>query len=129
MGNEINGVDRNLLDLCDISLEIPQFGAKESLNAAVAFGVDDVEATMRELAAKGVSVTIPAIETPVCHFGCITDPNGNTIDTADHTDPAILYADIDPERARNKRYVRVPDKHEIDRFEDRQPRWYGSIGE
>ena len=39
VGNEINGVDRNLLDLCDISLEIPQFGVKESLNAAVAFGV------------------------------------------------------------------------------------------
>jgi predicted amidohydrolase len=59
----------------------------------------------------------------------ICDPNGRTIDTADHTDPAILYADIDPERARNKRYVRVPEKHEIDRFDDRQPRWYGSIGE
>jgi len=51
----------------------------QSGGAAVAFGVDDVEATMRELAAKGVSVTIPANETPVCHFGCITDPDGNTI--------------------------------------------------
>jgi len=59
----------------------------------------------------------------------ICDPNGRTLDTADHTDPAILYADIDPERARNKRYVRVPDKHEIDRFDDRQPRWYGAIGD
>jgi len=59
----------------------------------------------------------------------ICDPNGRTLDTADHTDPAILYADIDPERSRNKRYVRVPDKHEIDRFDDRQPRWYGAIGD
>ena len=59
----------------------------------------------------------------------ICDPNGRTLDTADHTDPAILYADMDPERARNKRYVRVPDKHEIDRFDDRQPRWYGAIGD
>ena len=59
----------------------------------------------------------------------ICDPNGRTLDTADHTDPAILYAEIDPERARNKRYVRIPEKHEIDRFDDRRPRWYGSIGE
>lgn len=51
----------------------------QSGGAAVAFGVDDVESTMRELAAKGVSVTIPAIETPVCHFGYITDPDDNTI--------------------------------------------------
>jgi predicted amidohydrolase len=59
----------------------------------------------------------------------ICDPNGRTLDTADHTDPAILYGEVDPSRARNKRYVRVPKQHEIDRFEDRQPRWYGSIGE
>lgn len=57
----------------------------------------------------------------------ICGPNGNTLDTADHTDPTILYADIDPARARNKKYVRVPDKHEIDRFADRQPHWYGNI--
>jgi predicted amidohydrolase len=59
----------------------------------------------------------------------ICGPNGNTLDTADHTEPAILYADVDPARARNKRYVRVPDKHEIDRFADRQPHWYGDISE
>ncbi len=39
IGNEITGVSQDLLDLCDISLEIPQFGIKQSLNAAVAYGV------------------------------------------------------------------------------------------
>ncbi len=39
VGNEITGVSQDLIDLCDISLEIPQFGIKQSLNAAVAYGV------------------------------------------------------------------------------------------
>ena len=51
----------------------------QSGGAAVAFAVEDVEETMRELQAKGVTVTIPANETPVCHFACISDPDGNTI--------------------------------------------------
>ncbi|KAF0153107.1 MAG: tRNA/rRNA methyltransferase (SpoU) [Ignavibacteria bacterium] len=39
VGNEITGVSQDLLDLCDFSLEIPQFGTKQSLNVAVAYGV------------------------------------------------------------------------------------------
>jgi len=39
IGNEITGVNQELLDLCDISLEIPQFGIKQSLNVAVAYGI------------------------------------------------------------------------------------------
>jgi tRNA G18 (ribose-2'-O)-methylase SpoU len=39
IGNEITGVSQNLLDLCDFSIEIPQFGIKQSLNVAVAYGV------------------------------------------------------------------------------------------
>lgn len=39
VGNEITGVKQELLDLCDYSLEIPQFGIKHSLNAAVAYGI------------------------------------------------------------------------------------------
>ncbi|MCW8813427.1 MAG: TrmH family RNA methyltransferase, partial [Chlorobium sp.] len=30
---------QELLDLCDFSIEIPQFGIKQSLNVAVAYGV------------------------------------------------------------------------------------------
>jgi len=41
----------------------------------------------------------------------------------------ILVADIDPARARTKRQVRVAGKHEIDRFADRRPEFYGPIVE
>lgn len=39
IGNEISGVSQELLDLCDMSIEIPQYGIKQSLNVAVAYGV------------------------------------------------------------------------------------------
>ena len=39
IGNEITGVSQNLLDLCDFSIEIPQYGIKQSLNVAVAYGI------------------------------------------------------------------------------------------
>ncbi|MBN1639054.1 MAG: RNA methyltransferase [Ignavibacteriales bacterium] len=39
VGNEITGVSQDLLDLCDLSIEIPQFGIKQSLNVAVAYGI------------------------------------------------------------------------------------------
>ena len=39
IGNEITGVSQELLELCDFSLEIPQFGTKQSLNVAVAYGI------------------------------------------------------------------------------------------
>lgn len=39
VGNEITGVSQELLDLCDFSIEIPQYGIKQSLNVAVAYGV------------------------------------------------------------------------------------------
>jgi predicted amidohydrolase len=57
----------------------------------------------------------------------ICDPSGRTVDEASHTDEAILYADIDVERARTKRIVRVPDKHIIDRIADRRPEMYQRV--
>jgi tRNA G18 (ribose-2'-O)-methylase SpoU len=39
VGNEISGVPQELIDLCDFSIEIPQYGIKQSLNVAVAYGV------------------------------------------------------------------------------------------
>ena len=41
----------------------------------------------------------------------------------------ILYAEIDPARARRKRLVRVPGKHEIDRIADRRPGFYAPLVE
>ncbi|MDX9924187.1 MAG: RNA methyltransferase [Ignavibacteriaceae bacterium] len=39
IGNEITGVQQDLLDECDFTLEIPQYGIKQSLNVAVAYGI------------------------------------------------------------------------------------------
>ena len=39
MGNEINGVDQQAINLCNEVIEIPQFGTKHSLNIAVTTGI------------------------------------------------------------------------------------------
>lgn len=38
-GNEVTGVDQQVLQLCDGSIEIPQLGMKHSLNISVAAGI------------------------------------------------------------------------------------------
>jgi 23S rRNA (guanosine2251-2'-O)-methyltransferase len=38
-GHEVSGVDQQVLDLCDICVEIPQFGTKHSFNIAVSAGI------------------------------------------------------------------------------------------
>lgn len=38
-GNEVNGVNPAVLELCDGSVEIPQFGMKHSLNVSIAAGI------------------------------------------------------------------------------------------
>ncbi len=43
VGNEITGVSQDLIDLCDFSIEIPQYGIKQSLNVAVAYGISIFE--------------------------------------------------------------------------------------
>jgi tRNA G18 (ribose-2'-O)-methylase SpoU len=39
VGNEVTGIDDDVLAACDMALEIPQFGVKHSLNAAVSAGI------------------------------------------------------------------------------------------
>ncbi|MES2788197.1 MAG: carbon-nitrogen hydrolase family protein [Planctomycetota bacterium] len=57
----------------------------------------------------------------------IVDPTGNPLAEAKTMGEEILYADIDPELARNKHVIRVPEKHEIDRLADRRPEMYGLL--
>lgn len=38
-GNEVGGIEKEILELCDEVIEIPMHGEKESLNVAVAAGV------------------------------------------------------------------------------------------
>lgn len=39
LGNEVGGINKNILKLCDFVAEIPMKGGKESLNVSVAAGV------------------------------------------------------------------------------------------
>ena len=39
LGNEIEGIEKEILDMCDEILEIPMKGNKESLNVSVATGI------------------------------------------------------------------------------------------
>ena len=49
-GNEVKGVDQEVLALCDLCLEIPQFGTKHSLNISVTAGmvIWDIFCKMRD---------------------------------------------------------------------------------
>lgn len=38
-GHEVNGVSQKVLDICDLCIEIPQFGTKHSFNIAVSAGI------------------------------------------------------------------------------------------
>ena len=38
-GNEVEGVEQEVIDLCDQSIEIPQFGTKHSFNVSVSAGI------------------------------------------------------------------------------------------
>lgn len=39
LGNEVKGVQQEIVDMCDDCIEIPQFGTKHSLNVSVAGGI------------------------------------------------------------------------------------------
>lgn len=39
LGNEVKGVQQRVVDVCDGSIEIPQFGTKHSLNVSVTAGM------------------------------------------------------------------------------------------
>ena len=49
IGNEANGVSKEVIDLADIKVKIPMLGKTESLNAAVATGVILYEYVRRKI--------------------------------------------------------------------------------
>ena len=59
----------------------------------------------------------------------IADPSGSILARAGAESEETFFADIDPVRARTKRLVRVPGRHEINRIADRRPRFYGPLVE
>jgi predicted amidohydrolase len=56
----------------------------------------------------------------------LIDYRGETLAGAGEGE-AVVYGDIEPERARAKRVVIVPDKYEVDRVGDRRPEMYGPL--
>jgi predicted amidohydrolase len=59
----------------------------------------------------------------------ICAPGGSVLAEAMHESEAILYAQVDVDKPRNKHLVRVPKLHEIDRIKDRRPEMYGRLVE
>jgi predicted amidohydrolase len=57
----------------------------------------------------------------------ICDPSGRALAESTSDREEILYAEIDVEKARQKKIIRVPKLHEIDRIHDRRPEMYGEI--
>ena len=47
VGNEVRGIEDDLLEEVDLALEIPQYGAKISLNVGVAYGIAVYDLTRR----------------------------------------------------------------------------------
>lgn len=45
----------------------------------VAFEVDDLDATIAGLKAKGISIDMGIFETPVCRMAIVSDPDGNKL--------------------------------------------------
>lgn len=57
--------------------EPPQAGYKGG--ATVALAVEDVAAAVAALRGRGVPVLMDTVETPVCHYALIADPDGNRL--------------------------------------------------
>lgn len=58
-------------------------------------------------------------------LGC----TGEFLAVSDDDQPTILYADIDPAKARDKHRIFIPGQYELDRLNDRRPEMYGEIVE
>lgn len=57
----------------------------------------------------------------------ICGPRGETLATIEDDSETILYAEVDPDRSRDKRVVREEGRHAIDRLADRRPELYGQL--
>jgi predicted amidohydrolase len=63
-----------------------------------------------------------------CGWSQIVDPFGSRLAEAGATEEALLVADIDLDRARDKDYI-VPGEYELYLFGDRRPELYGALVE
>lgn len=54
----------------------------------------------------------------------IVDYHGDTLAIAEQATPTIIYAEIEPEKARKKQIVNIPGEYEVNRVRDRRPEMY-----
>lgn len=64
-----------------------------------------------------------------CGLSSICGPDGVELARARDAREQILYAEVDLRHARNKRIERTVGAHVIDRFADRQPRFYSAVAD
>jgi predicted amidohydrolase len=64
---------------------------------------------------------------PFIGLSRVADVNGDLLAASEGNREEILFADLDPERARRKRIVFVPGEYEVDRINDRRPEMYGLL--
>ncbi|MEX0704045.1 MAG: carbon-nitrogen hydrolase family protein [Planctomycetales bacterium] len=57
----------------------------------------------------------------------ICGPRGETLAASDGAEETVLYAEIDPAKARDKRVERAPGLVSLDRLADRRPEMYGPV--
>jgi tRNA G18 (ribose-2'-O)-methylase SpoU len=57
LGNEVHGVDDAIVDRADLALELPQYGAKLSMNVSVAYGIAVYDLVRRARALFGAPET------------------------------------------------------------------------
>ncbi len=62
-----------------------------------------------------------------CGRSSICGPDGILLASSEGDEETMLLAEIDPKLSRNKRIVRTPGKHVIDRFADRRPEFYHGL--
>lgn len=53
VGNEVRGIDQEVIDASDLALELPQYGAKISMNVSVAYGIAIYDLVRRARALHG----------------------------------------------------------------------------
>jgi predicted amidohydrolase len=59
----------------------------------------------------------------------VVDCSGELLAASEGDGPEVVYAEVDPERAREKQIVKIPGKYEINRVADRRPEMYGPLCE
>lgn len=57
----------------------------------------------------------------------VVDCSGSLLAHSEGETEEILYATLDPQKARNKHLVKIPGKYELDRVKDRRPEMYGPL--